>query len=50
MATTALTSSNPQADAGPQANTPKIVCKDVWKVFGDKAARFLADHESKPQL
>ncbi|MCP4628414.1 MAG: betaine/proline/choline family ABC transporter ATP-binding protein [bacterium] len=48
MATTPLTSSNLQADAGPQANTPKIVCKDVWKVFGDKAARFLADHESKP--
>ena len=48
MATTALTSSNAQADAAPQANTPKIVCKSVWKVFGDKAARFLADHESKP--
>ena len=48
MATTPLTSSNLQADAGPQTNTPKIVCKDVWKVFGDKAARFLADHESKP--
>ena len=49
MATTALSSSNSQADAGPQANTPKIVCKDVWKVFGDKAARFLAEHESKPK-
>ena len=48
MATTPLTSSNSQADAGSQATTPKIVCKDVWKVFGDKAARFLADHESKP--
>ena len=48
MATTPFTSSNLQADAGPQTNTPKIVCKDVWKVFGDKAARFLADHESKP--
>ncbi|CAB1082496.1 ABC transporter ATP-binding protein [Alkalispirochaeta odontotermitis] len=49
MATTALTASNAQTDAGPQANTPKIVCRDVWKVFGDKAARFLADHDSKPQ-
>jgi len=48
MATTALTSSNSQADTGSQTNTPKILCKDVWKVFGDKAARFLADHESKP--
>jgi len=48
MATTAFTSSNLQADAGPRANTPKIVCKDVWKVFGDRAARFLAGHESKP--
>ena len=48
MATTARTSNSSQADADLQATTPKIVCKDVWKVFGDKAARFLADHESKP--
>ncbi len=48
MATTELTSNNPRSDITPQANTPKIVCKDVWKVFGDKAARFLAGHQSKP--
>ena len=48
MATTELTSNNPQSDITPQANTPKIVCRDVWKVFGDKAARFLAEHQSKP--
>ena len=48
MATTELTSNNPRSDITPQAYTPKIVCRDVWKVFGDKAARFLAEHQSKP--
>ena len=48
MATTELTSNNPRSDITAQANTPKIVCRDVWKVFGDKAARFLAEHPSKP--
>ena len=48
MATTGLASNNPRSDSTPQANTPKIVCRDVWKVFGDKAARFLAEHQSKP--
>src|SRR5262245_2973599 len=26
----------------------KLVCKDVWKVFGDGAAKFLAAHGGKP--
>ena len=48
MATTKLTSRNSQVDAVPQANPLKIVCKNVWKVFGDNAARFLAAHTSTP--
>ena len=48
MTTFEQTLHNPQSDITPQANTPKIVCRDVWKVFGDKAARFLAAHASKP--
>ena len=43
-----MTSSNPHAETTPQASTPKLVCKDVWMVFGDKARRFLSKHKSKP--
>ena len=43
-----LTSSNPHAETTPQTSTPKLVCKDVWMVFGDKARRFLSKHKSKP--
>ncbi len=43
-----MTSSNPHTETTPQANTPKLVCKDVWMVFGDKARRFLSKHKSKP--
>ena len=43
-----MTSSNPHAETTPQASTPKLVCKDVWMVFGDNAKRFLKQHKSKP--
>jgi glycine betaine/proline transport system ATP-binding protein len=48
MAATELTASNPQVEPAPKDTTPKIVCKNVWKVFGDNAARFLAQHKSPP--
>lgn len=48
METPKLTSSNPHAETTPQASTPKLVCKDVWMVFGDNAKRFLKQHKSKP--
>ncbi len=43
-----MTSSNPHVETTPQPRTPKLVCKDVWMVFGDKARRFLSKHKSKP--
>ena len=48
METPKLTSSNPHVETTPQESTPKLVCKDVWMVFGDKARRFLSQHKSKP--
>jgi glycine betaine/proline transport system ATP-binding protein len=48
MTTTELTPINLQTDTASQENIPKIVCKKVWKVFGDKATRFLKEHESIP--
>ena len=48
METPKLTSSNPHVETTPQESTPKLVCKDVWMVFGDKARRFLSKHKSKP--
>jgi len=48
METPKLTSSNPHSETTPQTSTPKLVCKDVWMVFGDKARRFLSKHKSKP--
>ena len=48
METPKLTSSNPHAETTSQTSTPKLVCKDVWMVFGDNAKRFLKQHKSKP--
>ena len=48
MTNAELTPINPQTDPAAQENIPKIVCKKVWKVFGDKATRFLKKHESMP--
>ncbi len=48
MTTTELTPINPQTDTASQEKIPKIVCRKVWKVFGDKATRFLKEHESIP--
>ena len=34
--------------AGAPASTPKIACRNVWKVFGPGADRFLAEHGNAP--
>ena len=35
-------------DAGAPAATAKISCSGVWKVFGENAGRFLAEHDFSP--
>ncbi len=35
-------------DTGVPVENPVIVCKNVWKVFGHNAGRFLSAHGSKP--
>ncbi len=35
-------------DTGVPVENPVIICKNVWKVFGHNAGRFLSAHGSKP--
>ena len=35
-------------DTGVPVENPVIICKNVWKVFGHNAGRFLSAHDSKP--
>lgn len=35
-------------DTGVTVENPVIICKNVWKVFGHNAGRFLSAHGSKP--
>jgi len=43
---------NPQSSAratpAAPAARPKIACRGVWKIFGDRAERFLAEHRYAP--
>ncbi|MFQ5784485.1 MAG: ATP-binding cassette domain-containing protein, partial [Alphaproteobacteria bacterium] len=39
--------SSPPAAAAP-ADTPKISCEGVWKIFGTGAGRLLAEHGGAP--
>ena len=28
--------------------SPKLICKNVWKLYGDKPKEFLQSHNNKP--
>ena len=48
MISTESIPTTPQNDTASQENFPKIICKNIWKVFGDRATRFLKKHASMP--
>ena len=46
--TTDLTSDHPKSSTSQKLPAPKIICRHVWKVFGDNAKHFLEKHEFNP--
>ncbi len=50
MASTESNSSASAAAELPPGNSSKISCRGVWKLFGEDAERFLAEHGGAPKL